>query len=86
VALGDILCIDWDPETRKLTFEKEGEGAVLPVATPSVMAAGVDGARATGGRPIEAPPAIAAREVRVPAAAPMPPLPVPAPSGRRKHD
>jgi ATP-dependent Clp protease ATP-binding subunit ClpA len=86
VALGDILCVDWDPENRKLVFEKEGEGAVLPVATPSVLAAGAEGARATGGRAIEAPPAIAAREVRLPAAAPMPPLPMPASSGRRKHD
>ncbi len=32
VRLGDILCIDWDEESERLVFEKEGEGAVLPVA------------------------------------------------------
>jgi ATP-dependent Clp protease ATP-binding subunit ClpB len=84
VELGDILCIDWDAEKGQLTFEKEGEGAVLPVSVPAVMAAGAEAARATGGKVVEAPPAIAAREVRLPASMPLAPLPVP--SSRRKHD
>ena len=34
VRFGDILCIDWDEERQELIFEKEGEGAVLPVSRP----------------------------------------------------
>jgi ATP-dependent Clp protease ATP-binding subunit ClpB len=60
VRLGDSLCIDWDERDQRLVFTKEGEGAVLPVLTP--IAAGAQAACATGGKPAEAPPTIAARE------------------------
>jgi C-terminal, D2-small domain, of ClpB protein len=85
VRMGDILCIDWDESKQKLVFEKEGEGAVLPVAATAAFAAGARAARATGGKAIEVAPAAAAREAQAPAAA-SPLLPMPAPAGRRKQD
>ena len=62
VQLGDILCVDWDEEKQKLVFEKEGEGAILPVPVSAAMAAGAQAARATGGKVTEAPPAVVSRE------------------------
>jgi ATP-dependent Clp protease ATP-binding subunit ClpB len=84
VQLGDILCVDWDEEQQKLVFEKEGEGAVLPVPVPPQVAAAAQAARATGGRITEAPSAIAARETPAPLSIPL--APMPSPTGRRKHD
>ena len=34
VRLGDVLCIDYDESRQVLLFEREGEGAVLPVPLP----------------------------------------------------
>lgn len=85
VRLGDILCIDWDEERQALIFEKEGEGAVLPVS-PAVIAANAQAARATGGgRSAETPTVATAREVQAPIALPTL-APLPAPSGRRKSE
>jgi ATP-dependent Clp protease ATP-binding subunit ClpB len=81
IQLGDILCIDWDQEQQILVFEKEGDGAVLPVPAPVVIA---QAARATGGKATEAPSAIAVREAQAPVSVPL--APMPAPSGRRKHE
>src|SRR2546422_11011839 len=49
VRLGDMLCIDWDLSEERLLFHKEGEGAVLPVATLQPRQPGIQGARASGG-------------------------------------
>jgi ATP-dependent Clp protease ATP-binding subunit ClpB len=85
VHLGDLLCIDWDEREQRLVFDKEGEGAVLPVAPPAAAAAAsAQSAKATGGKPAEAPPAIAAREAKAPIAVPLAPLPTP--SSRRKNE
>ncbi len=85
VRLGDVICIDWDEDLQRLVFEKEGEGAILPVPETVAAAAGAQAARATGGKATEAPTAIAAREASLPAS--FPPLtPVPAPSGRRRNN
>jgi ATP-dependent Clp protease ATP-binding subunit ClpB len=85
VHLGDLLCIDWDEREQRLTFDKEGEGAVLPVAAPAAAAAaGAQSAKATGGKPAEGPPAIAAREAKAPITVPLSPLP--APASRRKNE
>src|SRR5438105_4507734 len=85
VHLGDLLCIDWDEREQRLIFEREGEGAVLPIAPPAAAAAaGAQSAKATGGKPAEAPPAIAAREAKAPITVPLAPLP--APSSRRKSE
>ena len=85
VHLGDLLCIDWDEREQRLVFDKEGEGAVLPVPPPAAAAAaGAQSAKATGGKPAEAPPAIAAREAKAPITVPLSPLP--APASRRKNE
>jgi ATP-dependent Clp protease ATP-binding subunit ClpB len=44
VRLGDILCVDWDPENSRLTFSREAEDAAIPRfprhrATPAARAA-----------------------------------------------
>ena len=80
-----MLCVDWDEREQRLIFEQEGEGAVLPIVPATVIAAGAQAARATGGKSTEAPPVIAAREAQAPIAV-SPLVPVPAPTGRRKSD
>ena len=47
-------------------------------------AAGAQSAKATGGKPAEGPPAIAAREAKAPITVPLSPLP--APASRRKNE
>jgi ATP-dependent Clp protease ATP-binding subunit ClpA len=84
VKLGDVLCIDFDEYRQILLFEREGEGAVLPVPVPAAAAAASAHAAGAGGRAADVPSVAAAREV--PASAPIPLAPVPAPSGRRKHE
>jgi ATP-dependent Clp protease ATP-binding subunit ClpB len=68
VRLGDVLCIDWNAE-RGLTFEREGEGAVIP--TPLTLTPSFSNAAAVahGGRAEEAPSAVSAREAKAPSAA-----------------
>jgi len=61
VRLGDVLCIDWDSEEGRLVFQREGEGAVVPVAAPQPKVA-AQAARATGGRAVELPATAMARE------------------------
>jgi ATP-dependent Clp protease ATP-binding subunit ClpA len=61
VKLGDVLCIDWDSGEGRLVFEREGEGAVVPVLTPQPKVA-AQTARATGGRAVEVPAAAMARD------------------------
>jgi ATP-dependent Clp protease ATP-binding subunit ClpA len=39
VRFGDILCIDWDSAAGRLVFQKEGEGAVVPVPAPPLRVA-----------------------------------------------
>jgi ATP-dependent Clp protease ATP-binding subunit ClpB len=85
VRLGDIICIDWDEQAQRLVFEKEGEGAVLPVPMPSSLATAARAANATGGNAIEEPATVAVREVKLPASLP-PLMPVPAPAGRQKNN
>ncbi len=61
VRLGDVLCIDWDSEEGRLVFQREGEGAVVPVMAPQPKVA-AQAARATGGRAVELPATAMARE------------------------
>jgi ATP-dependent Clp protease ATP-binding subunit ClpB len=69
VKLGDVLCIDWNEERGGLSFEREGEGAVIP--TPLTLMPSVSSAAAVahGGRAEEAPSAVSAREAKAPSAA-----------------
>jgi ATP-dependent Clp protease ATP-binding subunit ClpA len=85
VSFGDMLVVDWDRKTSKLSFRKEGEGAVLPAAAKAARAAAAQAAKATGGRVIETPATVIAREAKVPAALPSGAPPALA-SGRRKID
>ncbi len=39
VKLGDMLCIDWDSVAGRLVFQKDGEGAVVPVPVPPLSVA-----------------------------------------------
>jgi len=85
VRLGDMLCIDWDLSEERLVFHKEGEGAVLPVATLQPRQPGIQVARASGGRAAELPSANIPREGQQPPVI-LPGSPSPAPANRRKNE
>src|SRR3954468_13643306 len=82
VKLGDVLCIDWDEERKLLLFEREGEGAVLPVPVAPALAANAQAAGA-GSLTAEQPLAVS-REL--PLARPIHLAPLLAPAGRRKNE
>ena len=86
VRLGDMLCIDWDLSEQRLVFHKEGEGAVLPVATLQPRQPGIQVARASGGRPADVPSANIPREGQQPPVILPPGSPSPAPANRRKNE
>jgi ATP-dependent Clp protease ATP-binding subunit ClpA len=84
VKLGDVLCIDYDTKSGQWLFLREGEGAILPVvaqAPPFAIAAS-----ASGGRAVDAPATLAAREGRPhgeqTTAVALPPVPA---AGRRRE-
>src|ERR1700682_2421614 len=85
VRFGDMLVVDWDGKATSLTFQKEGEGAVVPVPSRLARGAAAQTARATGGKVIEAPAQVIVREAKAHAALP-PGVSPPAASGRRKID
>ena len=84
IRFGDMLVVDWDGRSAHLSFQKEGEGAVVPAAARSARSAAAQIARATGGRVVEAPAAVIVREAKAPAGLPSGAPPVA--SGRRKID
>ena len=86
VRLGDILRIDWDATATCLTFEREGEGAVVSRPAAATRVAAAIAGRASGGRAVELPAASVAREVQAPAGGASPVAPAPAPANRRKTD
>jgi ATP-dependent Clp protease ATP-binding subunit ClpB len=69
VKLGDVLCVDWNPERGGLVFEREGEGAVIPAPLTLVPSFSSAAAVAHGGRAEEAPSAVSTREAKAPSAA-----------------
>jgi hypothetical protein len=85
VRLGDMLLIDWDERKQCLTFEKEGEGAVLPVQAAAGQGADAFAARASGGKPVETPATTAAREAQGTSVTP-PSVPALAPANRRRNE
>jgi ATP-dependent Clp protease ATP-binding subunit ClpB len=85
IHLGDMLVVDWDGNSGHLTFQKEGEGAVVPAGTRSARGAGAPAARAMGGKIAEAPASVVVREAKAPAALPSG-APPPVASSRRKID
>jgi len=85
IRFGDMLVVDWDGKSMHLSFQKEGEGAVVPASAKSAKGAGAQIAKATGGKVIEAPASVIVREAKAPVALPTG-TPPPVASGRRKID
>jgi ATP-dependent Clp protease ATP-binding subunit ClpA len=85
IRFGDMLVVDWDGKSAHLTFQKEGEGAVVPTPVKAARAAAAQLAKATGGKAIESPTQVIVREAKAPAALPSA-TPPPVASGRKKAD
>jgi ATP-dependent Clp protease ATP-binding subunit ClpB len=84
VNLGDLVCIDWDQSHNRLTFVREGEGALVEQAGKRAAAAGATG-EATDGKTADA-PAEAVAEDRKSRAAQPGAGPSPGAQGRKKQD
>ena len=84
VNLGDLVCIDWDKTNNRLTFVREGEGALVEPAAKRAGAAAA-GAEATDGKFASAPEETVAEEKKSRAAQPGA-APAAAPQGRKKQD
>jgi ATP-dependent Clp protease ATP-binding subunit ClpA len=85
IRFGDMLVVDWDGKSAHLSFQKEGEGAVVPTPAKAARGAAAQMAKATGGKAIEAPTQVIVREAKAPAALPTG-APPPVASGRKKVD
>jgi ATP-dependent Clp protease ATP-binding subunit ClpA len=66
VSLGDVLSIDWNGSENGLTFLKEAEGALIPMASPTTETLAQSAAAIPDGRVITAPAAPIARSVAQP--------------------
>ena len=84
VNLGDLVCIDWDKTNNRLTFVREGEGALVE-ATARRAGAAAAGAEATDGKSASAPEETLAEEKKTRAAQPGA-APAAAPQSRKKQD
>ncbi|HEX2662618.1 MAG TPA: AAA family ATPase [Candidatus Acidoferrum sp.] len=84
VNLGDLVCIDWDKTNNRLTFVREGEGALVEPAAKRAGAAAA-GAEATDGKSASAPEETLGEEKRTRAAQPGA-APAAAPQSRKKQD
>jgi ATP-dependent Clp protease ATP-binding subunit ClpA len=84
VNLGDLVCIDWDKTNNRLTFVREGEGALVEPAAKRAGAAAA-GAEATDGKSASAPEETLAEEKKTRAAQPGA-APAAAPQSRKKQD
>ncbi|PYT99935.1 MAG: ATP-dependent Clp protease ATP-binding subunit [Acidobacteria bacterium] len=84
VNLGDLVCIDWDKANNRLTFVREGEGALVEPAAKRAGAAAAS-AEAIDGKSASAQEEAVAEEKKSRAAQPGG-APAAAPQGRKKHD
>ena len=84
VNLGDLVCIDWDKTNNRLTFVREGEGALVE-ATAKRAGAAAASAEATDGKSASAPDETVAEEKKSRAAQPGG-APAAAPQGRKRQD
>jgi ATP-dependent Clp protease ATP-binding subunit ClpA len=84
VNLGDLVCIDWDKTNNRLTFVREGEGALVEPAAKRAGAAAA-GAEATDGKSANAPEETVAEERKSRAAQPSGGSAA-APQSRKKQD
>src|SRR5713101_5751530 len=84
VNLGDLVCIDWDRSHNRLTFVREGEGALVQAASQ-----GAGGKTTTvevkDGKSADAPPEAVVEERKSRAAQPAG-GPAPSPQGRKKQE
>jgi ATP-dependent Clp protease ATP-binding subunit ClpA len=84
VNLGDLVCIDWDQSHNRLTFVREGEGALI--TNPAPLAGGVAAsAEAKDGKSVDAPPEAVKEERKTRAAQPSG-APAATPQARKKQD
>ncbi|HVH71334.1 MAG TPA: AAA family ATPase, partial [Candidatus Dormibacteraeota bacterium] len=83
VNLGDLVCIDWDRANNRLTFVREGEGALVEPAARRAGAAAA-GAEATDGKSANASEEAVAEEKKSRAA--QGGGPSAAPQSRKKQD
>src|SRR5713226_8326197 len=84
VNLGDLACIDWDRSHNRLTFVREGEGALVQAASQG------GGVKTTtvevkDGKSADAPPEAVVEERKSRAAQPAG-GPAPSPQGRKKQE
>src|SRR5437773_1036724 len=84
VNLGDLVCIDWDKTNNRLTFVREGEGALVEPAAKRAGAAAA-GAEATDGKSVNAPEETVGEERKSRAAQPGGGSSA-APQSRKKQD
>jgi len=84
VNLGDLVCIDWDKTNNRLTFVREGEGALVEPAAKKAGAAAA-GAEATDGKSASALEEAVAEEKKSRAAQPGGGSSA-APQSRKKQD
>jgi len=84
VHLGDLVCIDWDREHMRLTFIREGEGALVQNQGEDKEQVGA-GAEMKDGRKAEI-PAEAVSEGKKPRSAPAAAAPAAAPQARKKPE
>jgi ATP-dependent Clp protease ATP-binding subunit ClpA len=66
VSLGDVLSIDWNGSENGLTFLKEAEGALIPMASPTTETLAQSAAAIPDGRVITAPAAPIAHGIAQP--------------------
>jgi len=84
VNLGDLVCIDWDQTHNRLTFGREGEGALIQSPAP-LLAAAAAAVEAKDGKSEDAPPEAAKEERKLRAAQPSG-VPAATPQARKKPD
>ena len=84
VSIGDLVCIDWDKVHNRLTFVREGEGALVETRTKKANAA-VAGGEAKDGKSADAPTEAVAEEKKTRAAQPAG-APAAMPQSRKKQD
>jgi hypothetical protein len=84
VHLGDLICIDWNKAQDRLTFVREGEGALVAKELPLVEAAAAS-AEAKDGKSVSPPAEVVAEERKSHAAQPGA-APAAASQGRKKQD
>ncbi len=84
VSLGDLVCIDWDQTHNRLTFVREGEGALVEAASAKAGAAAA-AAEAKDGKTADAPAEAVAEERKSRAAHPSA-TPAATPQGKKKQE